>query len=143
MGLVYESGVTGASPLLIQLATPFNSGYAIVREWSAFGDNATGAGSRPVFFRPGTPGSSAGIIEPPISTRDGFTQTHYCTFSTTFVTPPSLPTVNVSNFLLPMRVRVVYPENGGFVLTNNDAVVLYAAASAGHSWTGRLVWEEM
>jgi hypothetical protein len=139
---VFEGGVSEASPLLIQLLTPPDK-MAKVREWYACGNNATGGASRPILYRPSVPGNIAGIHPPPVLSHSGVSTPNVCAFNTFFVTPPATPPVSISNFLLPIRVKWMAGRDQEYLVGFGEAVVLYAQATAGHSWSARFVWEEV
>lgn len=134
----YSAGTSGAAPLQIQLGTgAVHPAYVV--GFSAMGENSAGAASRPVLTRPSTlgtgtpnfgerynsssPGSHSGVL-------------------TAFASAPSIPTVGIGTFNLPLRVRWAVASADALVVPINAGVLLYANAAGGHTWSGEIIWEE-
>jgi hypothetical protein len=133
----YKGGISGASPLEIQLSADATHPLYVVG-FSAMGENASGSASKPVLTRPSSPGVGTGSalpLSPSSPTASG-------SLVTSFSSPPSLPSVNVGAFNLPLRLRWMASPGQEVVLGVSGSLLLYAYASGGHTWSGELLWEE-
>jgi hypothetical protein len=134
---LYRGVVTSASPLLIQIGT--GAATALLTEFSAQGENALGAASRPTLSRPSAPGIGTGTVPqvvnhwafPPVST-----------ITTTFSDLPSLPSPSSGAFNLPIKVRWVAPPSQAFVVYPSGYALLFAVATGGHLWSGEIGFDE-
>ncbi len=135
----FRAGVEGAAPLLAQLES--TNGLAVVTELDASGDNALGATSRPLIYRPATPGLWAGF-HPIAPTPLGAIQSASSIFVTTFNTPPSIPVAPPTSVKVPFQILWKVPVDQGFIVPPGEVLVLYANTRGGHSWTANLIWEE-
>lgn len=132
----YKASVAGAAPLQIQLTA--TSIPIFVTGFYACGESGSGSASRPVLSRPSTPGTGSGTAIPLSVSAPAAT----ATVITLFSTGPTLPVVNSGAFNLPMRVVWNAAPKQEFVLGLAGSGLLYADASAGHTWSGELCWEE-
>lgn len=150
---LYKASQTAAAPLLMQLSTGYAIGAAelhtpnrtcFIVELAAEGETASGAASRPVLYRPSSPGTAsvslvpipvdpASFVESPAS----HTQVPTLVV-TSFSVSPSLPVLPSGSYNLPMNIRWVAPPKQAIVVYGNASVVFYAAASGGHTWSGEM-----
>lgn len=141
LGTAFTGGTSLQAPLRLQLRVPSGQTarlYSIL----AAGDNATGQASRPSLSRPGTLGSGNSILVHPTQ-NVGVSR---CTLSDTFSVAPSLPSLNIGSYALPIIARWEAPRGGGIICgtQNMDAgLLLFSNATAGHTWSARLTWEEL
>lgn len=143
----FEGMTSGAAPLQLQLSTTATGAgsVALVVGLKAEGENATGSASHPVVTRPavigaGTP-ATADVRSSPSSAG-----LNACTFLNTFSSAPSTPSVSSGAFNLPHRVSWMADPKEAIVVGGQGAIaalLLYATASAGHLWSGAIVWEEL
>lgn len=133
----YKGNVSGVAPLEIQLTAP-STGPVYITGFMVCGENALGSASKPVLTRPSVPGSGSGTPIP-LSTS---APTATAVLVTSFSGAPSLPTVNVGAFNLPLRICWSAPPRGEFILPASGSGLLYAYAGGGHTWIGELTWEE-
>lgn len=133
----YKGGVSGAAPLEIQLTAPATS-RVYITGFMVCGENASGSASKPVLTRPSSPGSGTGTA---VSLSPSAPAAR-STLVTSFSGAPSIPSVNVGSFNLPLRIRWSAAPGHEFILAVNESALLYAYASGGHTYTGELTWEE-
>ncbi len=135
----FRAGVEAASPLLAQLETT-----TVTVEITGFdggGDNVRGATSRPIIYRPATPGVWSGFhLIPPVPVNGPGVAD--AVFPTVFTSPPSIPTLPASSVKVPLNLSVRMPLGSGLVVLPSAPVVIYANTTGGHSWTAGLIWEE-
>lgn len=131
--------VADQAPLLVQIKS-IPSGYCSVFAAQTAGQNASGSTSRPVLYRPSAPGVGTGQIAEIRGRVPGETPASECL--TSFTSSPSLPTVNVGSFNLPIRVSWMTDPINGIIISNGGALALYQAATGGHVLNGGLSWEE-
>lgn len=133
----YKGSVSGAAPLEIQLTA--SSTYPVfLTGFFVCGENASGSASRPILTRPSVPGTGTGTavaISP--SSPDAS-----AILVTSFSGAPSLPSVNVGAFNLPLRLRWAAGFGQEFVIGVDGSALLYAYAGSGHTWSGEITWEE-
>jgi hypothetical protein len=134
---LFRGGISGAAPLQIQLGTT-STGWALIRETYACGENALGSASRPTLSRPSVPGVGTGASQ---STDGRFTA--QSSIVTAFSSAPSTPSVSSGTFNLPIRETWHAPPGGAFVVGASGFALFYAAAAGGHTWTGNIVFEEL
>lgn len=135
--LRFKGGVSGASPLQIQLGTSALT-PAYVVGFSAQGENSSGSASRPVLTRPSTPGTGSGSS---ISFSSSAAPAQ-STIITSFSGAPSIPSVSLGTFNLPLRLRWAAMGDGAFIVGVSSYALLYANAAGGHTWSGELIFEE-
>lgn len=138
----FSGTVANAAPLIIQVraATTGTGSYCSLFAIKVAGQSSSGSASRPTLFRPATPGTGTGQTP---ELRSRVPATAGATLLTSFTANPSLPTVNLGSFNLPIRVGWMMSPRDGVVFANNGAVVLYQNASGGHTIEGSVSWEEM
>ena len=132
----FKTTVSGAAPLRIQLSTSSTCPAEVV-EVSAGGENTSGSASYPTLSRPSTPGSGTGVVLP---LDPGSSST--CTAVTTFTVAPTTPSVSSGSFNLPLRMFWLFPPGMGLIVPILSHVLLFADATAGHTWSGELTWRE-
>ena len=142
----FEGMTSGAAPLQLQLSTTASGAgsVALVTALRAEGETASGSASHPCVYRPSTIGTGSGTT-PEVHSTPG-TASASCTFLRTFSGAPSSPSLSSGAFNLPLRVAWKAPPEEALVVGGQGAVValvLYALASAGHTWSGSMVWEEL
>lgn len=142
----FEGGTSGAAPLRIQLATTASGdgSVASVIGWSVAGENTSGAASRPIISRPSSIGTGTGQT-PEVRSRPS-SATPNCELLTTFSGAPSVPAVSEGSFNLPIVVSWLGNREDGVIVGSQGAsaaLLLYASASGGHTWTGAIIWEEL
>lgn len=131
------------APLRLQLLAPASTGaIGILVGIRAVGDNSLGSASRPVVTRPSTIG--VGNNSPP-EIRGSASTVPRCTFLTAYSTAPFTPILTTGSYNLPIEVSWQVDTEEGIVVGGqgvDTALLLFAAASGGHTWTGEMVWEE-
>lgn len=133
----FKGGISGAAPLQIQLGTSATV-PAVITGFTASGDTTAGTASRPAISRPSTPGAGTGTavaISPSSAVASS-------SVITAFSSGPSIAGVTTGGFNLPLRLNWRAAAGAGFVVGISSFALLYAAAGAGHTWTGELRWEE-
>ena len=133
---IFRATVGGASPLRIQLTAPAGVSLKVLG-FAAEGMNTTGAGSRPVLTRPSVAGTGSGVAVP----LDGHSVAQ-ATVVTSFATPPTDPAVTSGSWDLPLAVRRRWTLVEAPTVLPGGSIMLYAAASGGHNWSGEIEWEE-
>jgi len=136
---VFRGGTQGQAPLRLQLSAPVGTIGRVQEIWCE-GENSSGSASRPHVSRPSTIGVGAAI---PVTGIGGTWRTPSCTLTDTFSVGPSLPAVVSGPLSLPIVVQSVFSTpilvGGQGVL---GALLVYADASGGHTWTASIRWEE-
>jgi hypothetical protein len=135
----FRAGIEGADPLLAQLET--STVTAEITGFDGGGDNALGATSRPIIYRPSSPGVWDGF-HPIAPTRINGLAPADSVFVTVFFSPPSIPTLPTSSVKVPLNLSVRMPLGQGLVVLPGGPVVVYANTTGGHTWTANLIWEE-
>lgn len=135
------------APLLIQIrATTSGSGsVGVVFAAQAAGTSTTGSASRPVLYRPSTPGTveEQSALQTAEVRGGSAGDVSRCALSTTvFSVNPSVPSLPTTISALPIRTSWMTNPKHGIVFMNGGAVILYATASGGYTWNGALSWEE-
>ena len=138
----FSGGLSDAAPLLVQVKTTASGPGSSLTVFGikAEGQNATGSASRPVLYRPGTPGTGTGATPQVRGRNVGAVSS--CELLISFSANPSLPSVGSGAFNLPIRVSWMTNPKSGIVASQGGAIVLYQAASGGHQISGALFWEE-
>lgn len=134
----YKGGVSGAAPLQMQITAHVSNPIRVVG-FFVCGENSSGSASKPVLTRPSSPGSGTQVTAEKLSPSAPVSGAY---LATSFSSPPSLPSVNVGAFNLPLRIRWTAALGQEFVVAQQKDVLLYAYASGGHTWTGEIIWEE-
>lgn len=144
MASVFSARVEGAAPLLAQLET--STSYVVVTGLDACGANALGSTSRPILYRPATPGLWDGFHPIAPTKVSGVTPSN-SSFVTVFSAPPSTPSLPTSSVKVPFQILLRLPVEQGIVILDStsreNAAVLYANTAGGHAWNATLIWEEM
>ena len=151
---LFQVTVRGRSPLSIQLTAPSDASIRVAG-WSVLGDGAFGKTSRPVLYRPSSPGVARASEETAIVSclsQDG-KSSPAAAVATAFSVPPSTPETFQSTAALPYRSSERF--HPGIEVLPKESIVLYAAtdfeagslenteALPNHSWSGTLTWEEL
>jgi hypothetical protein len=139
----YSGSVNAANPLIIQVQSTSSGAGSVASLFAikAEGQNSTGSASRPVIFRPLTPGS--GTAQTPEIRSRLSNEPASCTLLTTFTSSPSLPTVNLGAFNLPIKVSWMVDSLDGIIFSNGGAIALYQNTSGGHKVAGNVSFEEL
>lgn len=133
---VFRASVGGAAPLRIQLTAPAGLSLRVLG-FAAEGLNTNGTASRPIMFVPSTAGSGTGTALP----SDGHSISQ-AVVVTNFSIPSSNPSVTASVANLPIQIRRRWDRVQAPIVPPGGSIVLYAAASGGHNWSGEIEWEE-
>lgn len=141
----FEGGAQGAAPLQVQLSTSASGAGSVahVVGYRANGETTTGSASRPILSRPSTIGTGSSVSADLRSIPVGASPA--CTLITSFSGSPSVPGVTEGTFNLPIRISWLGNPEDAIVVGSQGAaaaLLLYATASGGHTWSGVLVWEE-
>ena len=95
----------------------------------------------PVFSRPSTIGTGSGSTAEIRSFPEGYTNA--CTVLSAFSVPPSVPALSTGSFNLPMHQRWKAVNTADMIVVcAGGALLLYANAAGGHTWTGSITFEE-
>lgn len=139
----FAGGAYDAAPLIVQVKTTASGpgSSLVVFAIEAKGQNSTGSASRPVLYRPGTPGTGTPVT-PQVR---GLNQASVSAVEllTSFSANPSLPSVGSGAFNLPIRVSWMTDPKNGIVASLGGALALYQNASGGHTISGSISWEEI
>ena len=139
----FSAKASGQAPLILQLRPKtFFLGVSLVYEIRASGENNLGSASIPSVTRPAVIGTSTTEVagEPLGAGAD----TPNTAIDITYSTLPTLPTGVVPGpYLLPLVYELLLPPGSEYVATNTRAILLFAKAIDGHSWTGGFTWEEL
>lgn len=135
MGARFSASLTAAAPFQIQLQAPA-SGRLQLLEVQIFGDSSSGSASVPVVTRPSSAGTGTGTALP----LDG-TGTAGAIVVTSFSAAPALPVVSTYSGNLPYNRRRRF-KLGELSVEAGEALLIYAAASGGHTLSGHVIWEE-
>lgn len=135
----FRAGIEAASPLLAQLES--SSVTAEIVGFDGGGDNALGSTSRPILYRPASPGDWSGFHLIPPTRVNGLAEAE-AVFPTVFITPPSVPSIPTSSVKVPLQICLRMPLGQGLVVFPGAPMVLYANTAGGHAWTVNLIWEE-
>lgn len=147
---LFKGATFSAAPLRIQVTAPAGAPIYVVG-FNAAGEDARGATSRPILTRPSTLGSGTGTAipvsptgPPTLSTPEGMPTTGnaQATVVTSFRSSPSVPSVHIGSYNLPMRVVWQVPLSQAMVVPASDGVLLYALTVGSHTWCGEITWEE-
>lgn len=138
----FSGGLSDAAPLIVQVkASATGPGsYLSVFGVKAEGQNATGSASRPVLYRPGTPGTGTGATPQVRGRNPGAVSSAELLIA--FTANPSFPSVGSGAFNLPIRVSWMTNPSTGVIVAAGGAIVLYQNATGGHQISGELFWEE-
>jgi hypothetical protein len=137
----YRGGTSLQAPLRLQLRVPAGQTARLYSIYAA-GDSSTGQGSRPALTRPGTLGVGNSLPTFPLYVATP----SRCVLSDAFSVAPSLPSLNIGPFALPIIVNWEAPKGGGIQVGGqgaNTGLLLFSNATGGHSWTASFTWEEL
>lgn len=140
MSARFSSGLTGQAPLQLQLGDPnaLATSTAWVSEVEAFGETETGSASQAAISYPGTPGQG-----PSVSVNNGIQDSAWKVIGGSgYTVAPSTPSLSVSATNLPIRKRLLLPRGSEILVLPDRSFLLFANATGGHTWEGRIVWEE-
>lgn len=147
---LYKGATFGVAPLRVQVTAPDESPIYVVG-YSAAGETAYGATSRPILTRPSSPGEGTGVAvsmspdaPPAFPSPEGLpaSPVSASTVVTRFSKAPSVPVVNVGCYNVPLVIRWEVPLRDAFVVKAGGTVLLYALTNGGHTWNGEVLWEE-
>lgn len=136
----FKGGTSLQAPLRLQLRVP-SGRTARLYSIYASGDNTLGQASRPALTRPGTLGGGNSLTTYPLT---GVTAS-LCTLSDQFSVAPSLPSLNIGSFALPIEITWECPPGGGVVAGTqglDSGLLLFSNATSGHTWSAHFLWEE-
>lgn len=137
--MIFSGGVAGAAPLMLQLKTPAST-WARLRMAAAGGEATTGSCSRPNLSYPSTIGTASTTVTPR-SLSPGWTA--LCELGSQFSLSPSTPGGSSFSGNLPFYFHFQAAPGTGLLVEPSSALLFYASASGGHTWTGYLEWEEV
>jgi len=139
----FTGNASNQAPLIIQVKSNSSGAgsYGVCFAISVEGQSATGSASRPCLYRPSTPGS--GTAQTPQVRGRQAGSVSSCSLITSFTSSPSLPSVSLGAFNLPIKVSWMVDPTEGFVFMFGEAIALYQNASGGQLINGALSWEEL
>lgn len=136
----FTAGAEAQTPLIVQVQAGATN-WGVVVGIRATGQETSGSASRPVLYRPSTPGTPSPSQTPELrSFPDGAVS--LSTAATSFSANPTLPTLNLLSANLPMRCAWMCDPADGVVFGMSGAIVLYQNASS-HTINGSLTWEDL
>jgi len=142
---IYTAQTSGQAPLIFQLATktlPSDPKTLLLFEINASGENISGSASFPVISRPAVSGVASSTL-PVVSLNHSGAILSQAAPAVAFSSPPTLPPVSSGPFYLPIIFDIRLPEGSECIVQTSNVLLLYAAASGGHTWTAGMTWEEL